>query len=1811
MAKNNTSPNELDLLSEEFHTFPPNTFKSNPIQVLNTTFTFESVITKLNQPVGKGVTVYLYHKGLGTLIAKTETDADSKIYIPNLSKHNEYMVVAVDPKDIYNSVIFDVTFELNVNLKNNIRLKYYSIYDVPNLQKLYAYWNTFADQRVDPNLLFFISNPNFKDDLDLIWGMNGTVKTTTIKDIRTFVLSNSGEYIYLYHNPVPPREQFTFSAYIYIESNNRNITTDNNIFKQATQSFYVDSNLKLNYKNTDNTNTVNIVSTTSVTLDDWNHVSISFDGSKLYLFLNGILEAWSANSLGMSYANSAFTLGEGFKGFITQPLMTSDCKYTEDFEFLLKAFSYKPQVYSDPSDTIAEYVRLKLTSNRLGYGLRDEVNNISFNSGVKNTNFTSLNTKSRMVAYTKNPNMIIGNKNFCMEMKIKVRSVTDNYPKLVLNHNEVWTTNSWEFAINHISYPNTYSFHSYNVGAWAFNYPTILNELVDLAIIREGVNLKFYVNGFLDRTINVGTNSFDNATINTFLAIAYYINSNFYDFKLTVGHSRYTGNYQPKQLDWVDADIALDQYKIINMPFKQTLTDSQFVFTFVPYNVTLSTAVSINNTKSAYFKNAKIVSSQKLLVTNEKFSMEMFYQPKTESLSGVASIISVAGAFRLGSNSGVLSFFNGTAWEDSTYSLDDTKLNHIVLQRDGTTIKLLADGNLVLTTTYTVPTGIKTITIGCFNDTEYIDGYINNFIVYKNVNKYSDTYTVPLEDPVILPPEAAEPEIVVTNYTTAALDFEQQYTDRILTTTWSVGGSTANIVSENKLFGNNSFETNNIGDCITLPYNHITSSSTPYTIDFYMLHKAGTKGSSRTDDGISLFSKNTSGDRYLCLGDTRMIGWTLPHVKKYTKYWNNEINHYTLTYDGAASRLFVNGKLEAIGGGSMDFNSGSDPLRFGYHYVSGYDNWAFGTKGIWDNFNIHQGIATVVRDKDPNEDFLVCDLAFDGTNGSQIFIDNAPNKPTWGLGGVSPSSYIRLTSNESSPKFKTGYSYFYKNYYNSSCIKSTNVDLNFGTIDWTLSFEFIKADDATYSIFLSSAVTNYAVDKGKIFYFCVMGSSYTSIPALQRKLAFFNEENLGTQSVKDSVIANPYSTPNVLVSKTTILTGVPYKADIVFKNGVMNLYINGKFDTSIPFDMPINLSPEGLGTTIGGIPFSEEAGLNGYINYVKAYKGVAIVPEDTSQTIELDFQDNVLDNYSNSTWTASGLTYDSVNSARGSAAYFDSSSDYLEVTNDNVKFEDKDFLLQYDIKTTTLDTSVAEFLSYDRAHTSSDMFFIFNNSSLGGVRGIGISSYPNRTNQGIEVINNTYYFEKYFRKSGSIISKRNDVIYDTINTNLNFDKTNKLRIGNTTSAFGSGSSLNGFKGYLDNFKTVKNYTKVEIIDRPAICIPFQKSSNNIGFSNLTISNPGSPTYATIDNVKCIKFEPGKYVTANINNIFNLGNNSDFYIEFDFYIDAYTSHWQRIFELSSSFDVTFRPNTSPSGLYWGGTQIIPLASFVYKKWYKFIIKRKNSALTVILDSEEYPQSNVNIVNNSTVYFGTGSYNTSSDNLNGYLANFIMFIGTGDKPTTFDSRAVLDLDFKPTGKSYLFKDKNNNVILHPSNITQRNYLNSKYCCTFNGTNQCILTGKNPLFSFGTDDFVMEFKFKPISTTNWNILISNGNTTFGDAAYCYIGMSPNNGTNPNQMYATINSSALQIIHPQQIDTNNINTVVFYKEGNTYTLVVNGQAVSSTVTTIPNFDLNNNNNTIIGRTNHNSGSNTHWFTGEMYSVRVFRNTSDLTLLD
>ena len=100
-------------------------------------YSFESVITKLEKPIGKGCPVYFLNSSTGQIIYKTETDEFSKVYAPNLRKYVKYLVIATDILDVYNSVVFDLTWDFSSPLKSNYSLSYYNIYDLDNIQSIF------------------------------------------------------------------------------------------------------------------------------------------------------------------------------------------------------------------------------------------------------------------------------------------------------------------------------------------------------------------------------------------------------------------------------------------------------------------------------------------------------------------------------------------------------------------------------------------------------------------------------------------------------------------------------------------------------------------------------------------------------------------------------------------------------------------------------------------------------------------------------------------------------------------------------------------------------------------------------------------------------------------------------------------------------------------------------------------------------------------------------------------------------------------------------------------------------------------------------------------------------------------------------------------------------------------------------------------------------------------------------------------------------------------------------------------------------------------------------------------------------------------------------------------------------------------------------------------------------------------------------------------------------------------------------------------------------------------------------------------
>lgn len=674
----------------------------------------------------------------------------------------------------------------------------------------------------------------------------------------------------------------------------------------------------------------------------------------------------------------------------------------------------------------------------------------------------------------------------------------------------------------------------------------------------------------------------------------------------------------------------------------------------------------------------------------------------------------------------------------------------------------------------------------------------------------------------------------------------------------------------------------------------------------------------------------------------------------------------------------------------------------------------------------------------------------------------------------------------------------------------------------------------------------------------------------------------------------------------------------------MYLYIDNVLDaqSSIFSDRSVNFGKLCIGHAAWSESSGTATGLNGYIKNFKIYKGVAVIPESPTGKIQLDFDNNLNDKYGNSTWMNNSVTFDQVNSVKGYSAYFDNiTTDYLETSSESLNFNKGNFKIDFSFK--NLNSSGELFSNNISPNSVGSIWYPINppNSAFGYLDFYGKPS--NTTYNDRIIIGNAWYDNSIVKKNNILIEYRNDVVAYIMNgvsdITFNFIGGGMCRIGKPTSTFGP---YNGFGGYLDNFKSIKDYQENVIIDKPAVHLLLETNATNIGFTPLTINSVGNPTYTTIDYKKCIKFESGKYLTINSNNIFNLGTNSDFYIEFDFYvltqdnkyealIADYNSVWRDSPFILSVLNADPLNNTVYDGhIYFRNAVadinniLITKNSIIRNNWNNLKFYRSNMQIYIVLN-DVITESNFNvpIIFNNKFTLGGNGWNENGY-LNGYMSNFKMFVGTSEMPETYNDKKILDIDFKPTRKSYLFKDNNNNCVIHPVNITQRDYKNGIYCCKFNGTDQYISLGKNNLFDFGMDDFVLYFK----------VDISNINSTDDkDDVLIYNNIAWATGSVGISRYVKVNKLTLGLygttgFMSDNTFVNGINEIIIVRKGNTLEMTLN-----NIKTTFNNFNhlvnLNAGGDTIIGKAWHSS-INT-FFNGYIYSIKVLRNTTDLSLLE
>ena len=1973
------------------------TFKKQETLTDANTYTFESKITVLDKNIGAGCPVHVFEKATGTLIYTTETDSESFIYVPNLLKNVKYFVVATDKNDMYSSIIFDLNWDFAQQSGNKYNLKYYNKYQSSSSKDIYTYMDTVSDLVYDPSLLYSISVPFQKEDQKATWFGTGVFNVENIDGFPSFSFKGSAStYTYINFTPVQTGDSFTVECYIRPLALFSGKTVAGGVFSQNTsQGLFISDDFRLSYRNKNLT--INTISTLEA--DTWYHVAVSYDSKRIRLFLNGKKEAETEDSIGLEYLSTVFCVGAGFYGYLSGFKIFQESKYEDDFTPNFRPFGYLPVIYSNEEDPYANNTVLKSYISDSGY-LKDKAKNtpLSFDYTIPKDSYI-ISNNSFIRTPTQYTDLAL-NGDFTIEVKFRLLYRTGTNPVICGNkaNKADWVTNNWHLHADHPNQLEKYGLSIYggNYNNSLANYPTIYNEPVSLVLQRKGTTYSYYFNGFADRSFTYAT-AMDTRT-SSYFSIGGDTSFELYDIKITKGVARYSENYKDEQLQGSET-LLKAYYQIVNYPFKESLYDARNALAFVNTGVLLTSARSSYKTKSALFANSYFVTSKSYWYTpNESFTVEFKISCKSLPLKtaetvNTATLFSIFTAtsdnFKLAIRDKYLSFYNGIEWLDSEFELDDEDtFKHIVLQRNSTSIKILAEGSLVLETTCPDLAGRRNVSIGANKaGSDTFNGYMNNLFIYKNYCKYEDNYEVPQDPDEHVPTdEEKEPNVLITPYTTSALNFENGIIDRIGTTVWQKEG-TADITSTNKIFGDNSFETKALGDSLYTNNDIITGGSTPFTVEFYILYKSKyVHNNSNWDAPVFTRFNDSDVGNYL---NTNTYNISYHSVQQglndsniifgKNKIKPNEITKFTMSYDGSCIRTFVNDNIDNILGSNIGFyKTVNSQFRF-FSRVSS-NNEKSVLCGILDNINIHDGIATKVRDPDPYEDYLAIDLAFDGQNDSTKIVDNAklptsevitdkyndfvvsllnfdnglvhdevgnswassgnaqlsqavvsygtgnsfysdgsyntclymsgnipklntedfcvemfytptnitsfysffntygygntsernivvscsdgiltatfintttgdaslelnktyhiaytrkgntfrlfkngvlvgtgsssesirtdaifiaiqPYNPSWTRSGYYDEFRItkgvsRYTDNFSVPseKFKyvrphntwtvsgnaklsttqpfDGFSSLYLDGSSMLSLNDNNI-FNFDQSDFTINFDMLPTDNSQYNIILSS---DQPTVNGNLT-FIAIGSNTDNTGRANKLYIFEYLYNNGGYTIK-TFKDIPFN----------IITNIK----IIKKNSILYIFINNILDSQIVHNRNFNLTYN-ISTLLGGSTYESGNKFKGYIKNFKVYKGVAVIPEDPTGKIQLDFDNNVIDKYGNSTWTNNGVTFDQVNSVKGHAAYFNGSSKLTSNTQ-NLNFENKPFYIEADIK---------------RLSTSQPYSAILSNSNNNSIYHSGYIGFSyNSNNMSIIGYNDQYYNINLFKNNGDSVNlKINDVCIGAINNLNTLDFSNAI--------LGAGTNTNNyFTGYIDNFKSTKNPQEPVVIDKPAVHLPLETNVTNIGFTPLTINSVGNPTYTTIDGKKCIKFESGKYLTINSNNIFNLGTNSDFYIEFEFYPLDIKSSGSKVFFTSGA---NYASGALVFSIYqeriilqmpnFPTTNNIVVSSDVItdlNKFYKIKLARKGTIYTLSLDNSTY-ENRCELPFNLSVLttIGTSYWELYNATANGYMSNFKMFVGTSEIPETYNDKKVLDLDFAPTGKSYLFKDNNNKCVIHPVNITQRDYQDSQYCCTFNGTNQYLQLGKNDLFNFGLDDFVIYFKVRIDNITPSNkddILLSN-NISWATG---YIGIG---------RYRQTNKLSIGVYGTPGYNSSNtfnlgINDIIITRNGSNLTINLNGiETVFDNFTASANF--NGNNSTRIGMA-WDAATET-FFSGTIYSIKVLRNTSDLSLLN
>ena len=689
--------------------------------------------------------------------------------------------------------------------------------------------------------------------------------------------------------------------------------------------------------------------TTSVTINQWNHVAVSRSGTTIRLFVNGVQDSTTGTLSGtinnltdqpvIGAINSGGAYLSRMNGYISDVrVITGTAVYTANF--------------TPPTTPLTAITNTQLLTCQYNGGATNQaiIDNSNFNNIITRFGNTSQGTFSPYsvsgwsnyfdgtgdyLTTPSNATLAFGSGDFCLEFWIYTTTFgsTDSRP---LGNNTSWAANAWSLHSDHGTANEKYTFwvNNYNSGSAMLTSTSsvILNTWTHVAITRSGTSWRMFINGVQEGSTVTSSAALDGGSSDDMYiggsgAANEYVTGYMSNVRVVKGTAVYTTTFTPSTTPLTAISgtslLTCQSNRLIdNSPNSSTLTRNGDVSVqaFGPFG-SIPEAVPISY--SNYFDGSgdylRVPYNAGFAMSSSNFTIEYWVYPTV--LSGD---ITVLGAHTNDGNGGYGVGFDGTTprtwitfgsgWLQVTGpSALLNAWNHIALVRNGSSFYMYTNG--VPGTVYTnaapvVNASNSDVTIGARYDGtgNFYTGYVSNARIVKGTAVYTTTFT-----PSTTPLTAIANTSLLTCQSTTMIDnstnaFAITAVGNTVPRIFNPFGYTAqSATSYTPSIHGGSAYFDGTGDYLSIPTNTAFAFGTgDFTIEAWVLPNA------LASDWF-LISSSGSGGFFFGFASTSTVGfgWGRTGVAwDYRVAGNATVGvwqHVAVTRSGTSMRLFVNG----------------------------------------------------------------------------------------------------------------------------------------------------------------------------------------------------------------------------------------------------------------------------------------------------------------------------------------------------------------------------------------------------------------------------------------------------------------------------------------------------------------------------------------------------------------------------------------------------------------------------------------------------------------------------------------------------------------------------------------------------------------------------------------------------------------------------------------------------------------------------------------------------------------------------------------